>query len=420
MTAVVDTGFIIALLVIARLMAVCRGLFKERLHTDPLTGLPNRLGFEAIAAAHLKAGRPFTVVWIGLDGLRRINELCGYASGDEILVLIASRIRRHLRPGDAVARFGGDQFLVLLRGNDPATGIIARILAAMEASAGVSIYPNHADNVPELLELAETAMRNAKVRARGTALVHQASVAANDFRGTAVADLIRSALANDHFRLVYQPIVDISCEIVRMEAFVRLEDPLLGRLAPPAFIGVAEQTGLIHEMGACILRQACRQAREWHEAGFRLLVSIKMSPLQLASEPMADDMLRIIAESGLQPSAIAFEITGAIGSKRPVERLRSAGIRISTQHWFDANRGEANPLFDGIRVKAPFKLPANKPNHLMIIAQGIEEPEQLDEAHAAGCNLFQGYQIAPPLEPEDATEILRTGLFAGAGKLVGG
>jgi len=419
-TAAVYTGFIVALLIIARLVNICRWLYRERGHTDPLTHLPNRQGFETIVGSHLKSGSPFGIVWIGLDGFRAINERSGYAGGDRVLKQIGPRIRRCLRPGDAVARFGGDQFLILLRGHDDIVAIADRILGApilgnSGASAGVSLYPNHADAVPELLEMAETAMCEAKNRIRGGISFYEPRMASAEFRGAAVADLIRSALSDGHLRLVYQPVVNIACEIVRMEAFVRIEDPALGRIAPAVFVGVAEQTGLIHEMGAWILRHACGQIRRWRDAGLNVDMSLNLSPLQVASDELADRILAIVAEAGVPPSALVMEITGPVGPKGPLKRLRSAGIRISTQY-----RDEQTPLFDGIRIKAPFKMPAKRPAHLTVIAQDIEEPQQLDQAQAAGCHLFQGYQIAPPLEPEDATEILRTGLFAGAGRLVNG
>jgi len=403
----------VALIVIARLVVVCRASIKEQRHTDSLTGLPDRRGFEAIVAEHLKREAPFAIVWLGLDGFRKLNELCGYASGDIPLAQAGQRIRRCLRPGDAAARFGGDQFLILLRGHDAVSGITAQILGALHASAGVSLYPNHGDGVSELLLFAETAMRQAKASDRGRALFYDLSMAAGGVRGAEIASLIRSALANDRFRLVYQPVVDADGEIVRMEALVRIDDPVLGRVAPVEFIGVAEQTGLIHGVGGWILRQACGQARDWRDAGFETQVTINLSPLQLASNQLADAILNEISECGLERSAVTVHIAGIITSTGPVERLRSAGVHASSQQW-----SGTGPLFDEIRVSAPFDVPANRPE-LTLIARGIETPDQLDAAHAAGCHLFQGFQIAPPLEPDDATEILRTGLFAGVGGGIG-
>jgi predicted signal transduction protein with EAL and GGDEF domain len=415
MTVAVCIGFAIAIFFVVRLATAWRAAIGEQRRTDPLTGLPNRLGFEAIVADHLRNGLPFGVVWMGIDGFRKLNELHGHGSGDLLLAQIGPRVRRCLRTGDAVARFGGDQFLVLLRGHDAIPGITGRILAVMNASAGVSLYPNHADTAPELLRLAETALRQAKATARGRVLSYDPSMAVNGFRGGEIASLIESALANDHFRLVYQPIVDENGEIARMEALVRIEDPLLGRVAPAEFIGVAEQTGLIHEVGKWILRRACRQARDWRDAGFPTQVTINMSPLQLASRALTDDILNEVSESGLGNSAIAVHITGVVQDADPVDQLRSAGVHVSSQRPQRGNHG--GPLFDGVRVTAPFDIPYC-PRALTVIAQGIEEPEQLDRARAAGCHLFQGFLIAPPLEPNDATEILRNGLFADAASVV--
>jgi predicted signal transduction protein with EAL and GGDEF domain len=409
MSAAIYTGFVVAFVIIARLVAVYRGAIQERRHTDSLTALLNRPGFEALVTEHLKRELPFSIVWLNLDGFRKINELHGYSSGDILLTQVGPRIQRCLRTGDAVARFGGDQFLILLRGHEAITGIVVRILRTVTASAGVSLYPDHATNSSELLLRAETAMRQAKANTRGGILIYQPSMAATGVRAAEIASLIESALTNNHFRLVYQPIVNADGEIVRLEALVRIEDPILGRIAPLEFIGVAEQTGLIEEVGAWILRHACQQAREWRDAGLLAQLTINLSPLQVASVEMADRILSEITRHRLVKSAITLHITGAMDSCEPVKRLRAAGIRISS----------TEPLFDEIRVKAPFAIPAHNPG-LTIIAQGIEKPEEFDRALEAGCHLFQGFQIAPPLEPSDASEILRNGLFSGARGFVGG
>jgi predicted signal transduction protein with EAL and GGDEF domain len=391
-----------SILVISRLAFVWRAQALEQRQTDLVSGLPNRAGFEAIVAGHVKSGLPFSVIWLNLDGFRKLNELHGYASGDVLLGQIGPRIRRCLRTGDAAARFGGDQFLVLLCGHDATAAVAARILSTVKATAGVSLYPDHADNPSDLLLLAETAMLKAKANARGRALFYDPAMAASGLRSAEIASLIQSALANDHFRLVYQPIVDSAGRIMRMEALVRIDDPVLGRVAPGEFIGVAEQTGLIHEVGIWILRSARRQAHEWQEAGLKTQVTINLSPIQLGSIQLAEAILGEISQCGLERAAITVHLTGTVESKGPVERLRAAGVVVSSHE----------SIFDEIRVKAPFLIPAAG-HRLTVIAQGIEKPEQLDQAHAAGCHLFQGFQIAPPLEPNDATAILRSGLFAG-------
>ncbi len=402
LTVALATGLFLALIALARLISVFRAFRKAERLTDTLTGLPNRPGFEAILAEHLQSRQPLSIIWMNLDGFRKLNELRGYTNGDVLLMQTGPRIRRCLRTGDTVARFGGDDFLILLRGHNATAAIVARLLASVEATAGVSLYPNDAENPLGLLLLAETALRRAKNGARGRALFYEPSMAASGFRGAEIASLIQSALKDNHFRLVYQPIVDADGEIVRMEALVRIDDPVLGRVAPSDFIGVAEQTGLIHEVGAWVLRRACNQARDWRVTGLDTQVTINLSPLQLESIGLADAILDQISKCELERSAITIHLTGDVKSRLPVDRLRAAGITVSSQ----------TPDFDEIRVGAPFVLPADRPD-IAAIARGIEKPEQLDKARAAGCRLFQGFQIAPPLEPADATEILRSGIFSG-------
>lgn len=412
MTAAIYAGCALTLVFVIRLALVWRKSIRDQRNTDPLTGLPNRLGFEAIVARRIKLNRPFGIVFLDLDDFRKINELHGYSGGDLVLSQVGPRIRRCLRPGDAAARFGADQFLIMVRGHRAISGITAGMLAAINASAGVSLYPNHADNPADLMHFAELAARQAKVNARGCTLLYEPEMAAHGIRGSEIASLIRSALAHDNFRLVYQPIVDADGEIARMEALARIDDSALGRVAPAEFIRVAEQTGLILEVGGWILRRACRQARNWYETGFAVQVTVNMSPLQLASVALAERVIGEISACGLRTSAIVIHITGPVVSAAPVERLRKAGIHISTQQG-----AETTMQFDGLRMRAPFEAPAQS-SGLTLVAQGIEEPEQLDLASAAGCRLFQGFLIAPPLEPTDATRILRTGLFADAGRLV--
>lgn len=401
-----------ALIVIARLVSANRASIEFYRRTDPLTGLPNRAGFEAIVEDRIYSDIPFSIVWLDLDGFRKLNEIHGHASGDLLLAQVGPRIQRCLRSGDTVARFGGAQFLVLLLGHEAASAITNRILHSVTASAGISRYPDDAETASELLLLAETAMLKAKANTPGQMVFYERSMSTGSFGGAEAAGLIRSSLANDRLRLVYQPVVDAQGEIVRVEALVRIDDPILGRIAPVEFISVAESTGLIHDVTAWVLREACRQLREWEDGGLHTQVTINISPSQLSADHLAGDILKELAEWQLAPSSLTVHITGAAKPSAQLLQLQAAGIRISSLQI-----SREDTLFDEIRISEPFYGPDDRPD-LTVIARGIERPDQLEHARAAGCHLFQGYQIAPPLEPRDATEILRAGLLAGAGRRI--
>jgi predicted signal transduction protein with EAL and GGDEF domain len=408
MTIALAAALALALIVIARLVSAHRASLEHQRQSDPLTGLPNRAGFETIVEDRIASDISFSIVWLDLDGFRRVNEEHGHASGDLLLAQVGPRIQRCVRSGDTVARFGGAQFLVLLLGHESAPGITSRILNTVSASAGISRYPNDAETAAELLVLAETAMLKAKSKTPGQMVFYERSMSSGDFGGPEAAALIRSSLANDRLRLAYQPIVDAEGEIVRMEAQVRIDDPILGRVPPVEFIGVAEQTGMIHEVGAWILREACRQLREWEDHGLRTRLTLNVSPRQMNEGNFAAEFLKELADWHLATSSITVHITGAAHPNQQTHRLRSEGVLISSLQI-----SREDTLFDEIRISEPFYPPDNRPE-LTVIARGIERSEQLDRARAAGCHLFQGYQIAPPLEPRDATEILRAGLLAGA------
>src|SRR3569833_535665 len=203
MTIVLALALAAALIVIARLVSAHRASLEHQRRTAPLTGLPNRAGFEAIVEDRIASDIPFSIVWLDLDGFRRVNEVHGHASGDLLLAQVGPRIQRCVRSGDSVARFGGAQFLVLLLGHESAPGITSRILNCVTASAGISRYPDDAETAAELLLLAETAMSKAKSKTPGILVFYGRSMSSGEFGVPEAAALIRSSLANDRLRLAY-------------------------------------------------------------------------------------------------------------------------------------------------------------------------------------------------------------------------
>jgi len=356
-------GLTIALALVSylfvRLALVLRDSRRSNVLSDPLTGLPNRLGFEDVLARRIARGDSFAVLWLNLGGLRETNELHGYRAGDAVLVRNARTLRASLRQGEIAARLAGGEFLVSLRGPSAA----ARILAACPCAAqGVSLYPDDAATPAELIRRA---------------------VAAGARRDNVVS-MIESALRNDRLRLVYQPIVGRTGAIVCMEAYVRIDDAALGVIAPAKFISIAEETGLIHEIGRCILRRACQQARDWRDAKVAVPIALNVSPVQLQAEDFKAGMYREMRAAGLSAESVVLHVSG--------------GSRIG-------NAIQADP--DGEHLSRTVENAHRQ--GLPVIAEGIEEQHQYDQAFNAGCDLFQGYYVAPPLEPADATRML-TGL----------
>jgi diguanylate cyclase (GGDEF)-like protein len=428
---------------------------KFQSHHDALTDLPNRLGLEdamgRLLAGALDKGQSMALVFIGLDGFRQVNDLYGHRAGDAFLKQIAVRIQNVLKRGDVLTRVGADEFAVFLPNASDQAGLetlAAAILASIRggssvdshrvsisASAGISLFPQQGKDSLTLFRLADLAMRRSKKDGGNRCSVWQTEMASTNFRTSEIVAMIRSALDDDRLHLVFQPIVDRLGQIVNMEALVRIHDFLLGSIPPDEFIQVAEQTGLIHELGAWIFRAVCKQARSWQDEGFRGAVTVNVSPAQLQAEGFAQTVLDSLAAVSLPVSVLVIEITENGIVRDPVRvgmalgTLRSAGVRISLDD-FGAGYATLQPLLqeveklpvDSIKLHGSWtvRLPSDRNARQMVsdlvtqahalgrlvAAEGIEESLQLEAARDLGCDLFQGYLIAPPLEAVDATQVL--------------
>lgn len=409
-----------------------RALVRLRTRQDGLTQLPNRVALEESLTRTIASeaeGSSFALIVIGLDRFHCVNSTYGFSGGDRFLVRLAQRLRHVAGNKGMAVRLGGDEFALTLLGNkdrESAARLATAALRAVEdcsndgfcqagvsASIGVSLFPGAVSTADEALRRADAAMRDAKRLGGGTvsfggsggpletAVVYRESE-------RAVRDLIRGALDQGGFRVVFQPVLDRYDRVVQMEALVRIHDRDLGVVPPDEFLGVAEQTGLIHEMGRWVFGEACRYASAWRGAGKPVAVAVNVSASQLNEPSLIGFVLQTMANCGLPGSAIVLEITEAGGgeisdeARASLHVAREAGLGISVD-------GFAGDIPEASIEKVDFaNLTAEYAAGRAIAVKCVEEFWQLERAREMSCTLFQGYLIAPPLEPDDATQFLLT------------
>jgi diguanylate cyclase (GGDEF)-like protein/PAS domain S-box-containing protein len=428
---------------------------------DTLTDLPNRLYFldkleSVIAARGTPGARPFSVLFLDLDRFKLVNDSLGHAAGDQLLTGVARRLRACVRGPDAagrsgrapstVARLGGDEFAILIEGlrdESDAAAVAERILRRLSAAftidgrqvfAGVSIGIAAGDSgeTPEdLLRNADTAMYHAKARGRGRYEVFDPGMREKAMaRMELEADLKRS-MERGEFVLHYQPKVALADQrITGFEALIRWQHPTRGLLYPAEFISIAEDTGLIVPLGRWILTEACRQMAEWHRAMPRrpaLSVSVNISFKQLAEPGLAQDIERILAETGLSPAGLRVEMTesslmeNAETAVATLRRLKELNIGLEIDD-FGTGYSSLSYLrqlpFDTVKIDRSFVrelgaaddsaeivgtiLQLAKSMNLDVVAEGVETSEQLALLRKMGCRLGQGYYFSRPVDAERA------------------
>jgi diguanylate cyclase (GGDEF)-like protein len=417
-------------------------LAHQALH-DALTGLPNRVFFlerlaQAVDAATRRSIRS-AVLFVDIDRFKAINDVAGHAAGDQLIVGVAARLHDTLRPGDTVARLGGDEFVILcenlLDAQSEAIGIAERICAVMvkpfstpnselftSASIGVA-FVKPGDDPHVLVARADSAMYMAKQHGRARyELYHPAF----DERTTRRAELINglhTVIERQELCLHYQPVKALSSgQVVAMEALCRWQHPTLGTIAPTEFIPLAEETGLIVDIGRWVLAEAANQCKQWRAEGFGAIdVSVNVSGRQLAEPDFAHDVERVLQASGLPPSALTMEVTESVlvtdGSTAHavMNDLQALGIRIAIDdfgigysslsylaklpvHSLKVDRsfiaGLGSPGQDASIVTAMVEL-AHKLG-LAVVAEGVETEAELAELRKAHCDEAQGFLLGRP------------------------
>jgi diguanylate cyclase (GGDEF)-like protein len=424
----------------------------QQAHFDALTQLPNRLLFHDRlhqAMAHARRHRTkVAILWLDLDGFKRVNDTLGHRAGDTLLRLAGQRLLACVRETDTLARLGGDEFTVVLKEvRDLASAMLAaeKLLEALRrpfqiarhdlsisASIGVSIFPDHGEDVTAVVKSADIAMYRAKTLGKSRVEAFMPSMADAERERLEMEIQLRAAIGNEEFELYYQPQVDLQGGLVGLEALVRWNHNAKGVISPGDFIPVAEADGLIVPLGAWVLRRACLQCREWMDRGFAVpSVAVNVSAVQLADSDFAALLKRCLTEARLEPKQLELEITetsfldNAVETGRQIERIRALGISIAID---DFGTGYSSLSYlhrlpvDRLKIDRSFVRDINNAAagtasvvraivvmahslDLSVVAEGVETDEQLEAIREAGCDFAQGYYYHRPLSV-DATEQL--------------
>jgi diguanylate cyclase (GGDEF)-like protein/PAS domain S-box-containing protein len=420
---------------------------------DPVTNLANRALFsDRVEHALMRSQRGFpdvAVVFIDLDDFKTVNDSLGHAAGDEVLQEVARRLRIAVRPTDTVARFGGDEFAVLLESvNDSAQAAdaAARILHALElpyeidgkqvfprASIGICLVDRESD-VPEAAELlrnADVAMYMAKRDSKGSYRVFEPAMHERVVERLELRAELQHAIEGDELELYYQPVVRLAGhEILGVEALLRWQHPERGTIPPNQFIPLAEETGLIISMGRWVLNEACREGVKLHARFEReepLGISVNLSVRQLQSDSIINDVRCALETSGLPPEALVLEITESVmlaDTEFAVQRLqdlKALGVRLAMDDFgtgysslsylsrFPVDILKMDRSFVGAGDNAALQsaiIALGASLDLDVVAEGIELEEQERSLHELGCEIGQGFLFAKPMPSADLATFL--------------
>ncbi|MBR0567652.1 EAL domain-containing protein [Azoarcus sp. L1K30] len=426
-------------------------------HHDTLTGLDNRFSLgvrlkQAIAGAR-RMERRVGVLFLDLDRFKTINDSLGHHVGDALLVQVASRLRETVRETDIVARLGGDEFVVVFQGlhdqNDAALAagkILSRLSEPYELdevvlhttpSIGISLFPEDGDTAATLMRNADTAMYHAKSLGRANFQFYAEELNRSAMERIELERKLRHAVQHQQFELWYQPQYRAANGTLSgVEALLRWRHPEDGLIAPARFIPLAEETGLIVDIGNWVLHAACEQARQWQAAGIApLRMSVNLSAMQLRAGDLTDRVANALGSSGLHPHLLELEITESSIMEKPQEaaallgKLKRLGVQIAIDDFgtgysslsylklFPLDHLKIDRSFvsdietdanDAAIVAAAVSLAHNL--GLSVIAEGVETPVQVARLYELGCDELQGYHFSIPLPADEIEALIRTGI----------
>ncbi|MCX6346055.1 MAG: EAL domain-containing protein [Armatimonadetes bacterium] len=422
---------------------------------DALTGLPNRHYFEQhlsklIKSASGKKLRSLAVLFIDLDNFKMVNDTLGHKAGDALLVDTAARLSSCLREGDILARMDGDEFTILLdniNSKDAPAKVAQRILEQISmpyeivgsrlvigASIGVSICPDNATDVVGLLKFADAAMYKAKEMGRNNCQFFSDEISQANMTRIEMEQDLRLAIERDMLKVYYQPIVDIkTMQIAGAEALLRWDHPEKGMISPGMFIPVAEETGLILQMGKLVLETACKQCRSWHDMGYDdFEMSVNVSPIQLSDIGFVSEVDEALSQVGLPPGSLKIEVTETTLAKNENDELdvlgilKSLGVSICLDDFgvgfSSLSRLNKLPIshlkIDGYFIR---NCDQNQNDRAMtesiivmahnlgmrVTAEWVEDQEQMATIRSLDCDYAQGYLISPALAADAFESFLK-------------
>ena len=413
---------------------------------DPLCGLPNRIYFseqlEQVIANVRDHGPAAAVFYIDLDHFKDVNDVLGHPVGDALIEAVAQRLRRVMRDEDVVARLGGDEFAVIrFTAPDPTAlqGLAERIISTLcepypiaeqsiviGASIGIAVIDRHALSAAEIMRHADMALYRAKSEGRSRACRYDAAMDAELLYRKQMQDDLREAVAGDGLRLEYQPIVSPSGEkVIGVEALARWRHPLRGEIPPAEFVSIAEQSGLIIDLGTWVLRRACCDAIAWPD----LMLAINVSPLQFRRADFVDVVEDVLTETGFDPSRLELEVTettllGNVESAQAaMQRLKALGVKLALDD-FGTGYSSLQYLrrfpFDRLKIDQSFVrsienaaeaaaivhaiVSLGRGLGMKVTAEGVETAEQQLFLRAAGVHAMQGFRFGRPMPAGDMAE----------------
>jgi diguanylate cyclase (GGDEF)-like protein len=440
-------------------IAIERKRSEERIHFmarhDPLTGLPNRAELSERLAAAIdfakQNGGGVTVALLDLDDFKLVNDSLGHNAGDELLRVTAARVKQCLNAGDIAVRLGGDEFVIILRerpgGSRSREDVLQEIRAAVReplridaidyrvtASLGAACYPEDGAGPDELLANADAAMYAAKELGRDNLQRFSREARAKTSGELLFVEELRQAIARSEFHLVFQPQVDIpSGKIRAVEALVRWDHPARGLVTPTQFIPTAERTGLIVPIGDWVLHAACRQNKMWQDAGLAPIgMSVNVSARQFREKNLVNRVKNALRESGLEARYLELELTESLIMRDPdtalerMNELKALGIRFAIDDFgtgYSSLSALRNFPVGCLKIDRSFvgRLPSDEMDkvitaavislgqglNMKVIAEGVENEEQLQYLTGLNCDEFQGYLFSRPASAEAVEAMMR-------------
>ncbi len=441
---------------VRKLVLVCREITERKkseqtihhlAYHDTLTDLPNRRLFVQYLSKELnqakRIGSKLAVLFLDLDRLKDINDTWGHDVGDLILLEASKRLKSCTRKHDMVARLGGDEFTIVLpniTGRDEVEGIVFRLQSelrkplevagqsfTLSMSIGIAMFPEDGEQTDDLLKRSDTALYVVKSRGRNGYEFFDPTMEVKTLERILMENELRKAIAQEHFEIYYQPKKDLSTgKLTGMEALVRWIHPELGVIPPNRFIPIAEETGMIIELGEWILRRACQQNKRWQEEGFPpLKVSVNLSARQLHQKNLVEVIEAILQETGLDPQWLELEITESVLVKLEeaitiLHAIRESGVQISIDDFgtgYNSFSYIKHLPIDTIKIDASFiqDIHQNQESqaivkaivtiaeslNLNVIAEGVELLDQVAALSENGCDQGQGYLFSKPLPTRD-------------------